>query len=171
MKKLLPILIILIAGVLGGGGGYFLKQAGSSSISDEAPVSEAENDSHAKKEKKKEKASHGKTESADAAYMKFGRQFVVPIVRGGKPQMMMILDINIEIDESDKESIYSSEPKLRDALLAELIKLSSDGVLASIVESPEAMAEAKSALLERARAISGSGAKDILILDIGVQEY
>jgi flagellar protein FliL len=178
MKKLLPIIItILIAGALGGGGGFFLKQTIALS-STEGAASEALDEAHEiedkkiKKIKKKEKKTdHGAPADNTAAYLKFGRQFVVPVVKGGAPQVMMILEISIEVDPSVAGDVYAFEPKLRDAFLAELMRLGSVDILANIIESPEAMANAKSSLLNTARTILGDGAKDILILGIGIQEY
>jgi flagellar protein FliL len=180
MKKLLPIIIIVIAGALGGGGGFFLKQTTSASATEEAAgeaadeghEKEAKNEKEDKKGKKKDKKSeHGAAADTDAAYLKFGRQFVVPVVKGGAPQVMMILEISIEIDPSAAGDVYAFEPKLRDAFLAELMRLGSVDILANIIEKPEAMVKAKSSLLNTARTILGDGAKDILILGIGIQEY
>ncbi|NOX83323.1 MAG: flagellar basal body-associated FliL family protein [Alphaproteobacteria bacterium] len=176
MKKFLPIIIIVIAGALGGGGGFFLKQATAPSSTEEA-AGEAPDEGHekedkkGKKKKKDKKSEHGAAADNDAAYLKFGRQFVVPVVKGGAPQVMMILEISIEVDPSQAGDIYAFEPKLRDAFLAELMRLGSVDILANIIESPEAMANTKSSLLNTARTILGDGAKDILILGIGIQEY
>ncbi len=177
MKKLLPIVIILIAGAFGGGGGFFLKQTTSPSTT-EKPANEATDEAHPdkddkdKKEKKKKekKNGHGPADT-DAAYLKFGRQFVVPVVKDGAPQMMMILEISIEVDPSLAGDIYAFEPKLRDAFLAQLMRLGSADILANIVESPEAMEKAKSTLLNTAHTILGDDAKDILILGVGIQQY
>jgi flagellar protein FliL len=176
MKKLLPILIIVIAGALGGGGGFFLKQTTSAGAPEETASQTADEghekeDKKGKKKKKGKKSEHGAAADADAAYLKFGRQFVVPVVKGGAPQVMMILEISIEIDPSQAGDVYAFEPKLRDAFLAELMRLGSADILANIIEKPEAMVMAKSSLLNTARAILGDGAKDVLFLGIGIQEY
>ncbi len=176
MKIFLPIVIILIAGALGGGGGFFLKQTTSPGATDvvaieATDVSHDKEDKKKKKKKKDKKNSHGGAADSNAAYLKFGRQFVVPVVKDGAPQVMMILEISIEIEPSLAGDIYTLEPKLRDAFLAELMRLGGAGILTKVLESPEAMANAKSALLNTAHTLLGDGAKDILILGIGVQEY
>ncbi len=176
MKKLLPIIIVVIAGVLGSGGGFFLKQTTSAGASEET-AGEALDEDHGKKDKKKKKKKkdknndHGAPAAADAAYLKFGRQFVVPVVKSGAPQVMMILEISIEVDPSTAGDVYTFEPKLRDAFLAELMRLGSADILTNIIEKPEAMTNTKSSLLNTARTILGDGAKDVLILGIGIQEY
>ena len=103
--------------------------------------------------------------------MKFSRQFVVPVVREGTPRSMVILDINIEIDNSLDESVYTLEPRLRDALLSRLLILASAGTLPQMLEDDEKMEAMKAALLETSRSIIGSAAVNVLILDIGIHSY
>ncbi len=171
MKKILPLVIILIAGLLGGGGGYFFKT--SSSPSDSKESVDEEHDDPEKKKKKKKAKGHGSPdkENETVSYMKFSRQFVVPVVRNGVPQVMMIFSITIAVEPSFSENAYLYEPRLRDAILATLLQLGSKGELTVITENTEMMASAKSALLDTAISIIGDGAREVLILDIGVQKY
>jgi len=173
MKKILPLIIILVAGLVGGGGGYFFKASSSPSDSKES-VEEKHGDPEKKKKKKKKKdKGHGspEEEGETVSYMKFSRQFVVPVVRNGVPQVMMIFSITIAVEPSLSENAYLYEPRLRDAILARLLQLGSRGELTVITESTEMMAGAKSALLDTAKSIIGDGAREVLILDIGVQKY
>lgn len=176
IKKLLPIIVILIGAIVGGGGGYFAKtqtaKAASSEVHAEAAGDHDEADKgHGKKEKKK-KGGHGAEEETGAtSFMKFSRQFVVPVVERGKPKSMVILDINIEIDNTLDESVYTLEPPLRDALLSRLLALSSQGMLPQLLEDSEKLEATKAALLETSREIIGEAALSILILDIGIQSY
>jgi len=171
MKKILPLIIILVAGLLGGGGGYFFKT--SSAPSDSKESVEKEHGGSEKKKKKKKGKGHDSPEGESEAvsYMKFSRQFVVPVVRNGTPQVMMIFSITIAVEPSLSENAYLYEPRLRDAILATLLQLGSRGELTVITESTEMMASAKSALLDTAKSIIGDGAREVLILDIGVQKY
>ena len=181
MSKLLPILIIVVAALVGGGGGFFLKMqsAPSAEASDEhdgehvADASEDGDDSHgsSKDKKKKSKGGHGESSDKAPTYVKFTRQFVVPVIEDGQPKMLMVFDINIEVDSSFSGSAYSLEPRLRDAILAQLFVFANSGVLLRVTESTEAMATVKAALLETVRKIMGDGAQEILLLDIGVQQY
>ncbi len=192
MKKLLPILIVIVALVAGAGGGFFLRLSAPAKASDaDAAAAEgetaahaaskgeeakadagdkkekAEKDSHGKKEKK---GGHGEEKSGGAVYMKFSRQFVAPIVISGKPQAMMILDVNIEIDPDVGDSIYAEEPKLRDAVLKVLLRQGATGALGSIFADPAVLEETRAQILEEARAIIGDGARSILIMDVGYQK-
>ncbi len=176
MQKLLPIIVILVGAIIGGGGGYFAKtltaNAAPSESHDEASSGhDAADKGHGKKDKKK-KGGHGAEEDTGAtSYMKFGRQFVVPVVERGRPKSMVILDINIEVDNTLNESVYTLEPRLRDALLSRLLGLSSQGMLPQLLEDVEKMDATKAALLETSREIIGDAAVGVLILDVGIQSY
>ena len=170
MKKLLPIAIIVVAALVGGGGGFFLK---SMTSSDKGEVVAAE-DSHEKPDKKHEKKSkggHGEPSEGISTYLKFKRQFVVPVLKDGKPEMLMVFDINIEVDSTFSDNAYSYEPRLRDAILTQLFIFANDGELVQITESTEALTKVKAVLLETARKIMGDSAREILLIDIGIQEY
>lgn len=177
LQKLLPVIIIAVAGVAGGGGGYLAKSMMSAKAAPEA----AEDSAHAGDEsghgekKDKKKSGHGGGHGAEQAsatnYMKFSRQFVVPVVHGGRPKSMVILDINIAVDGSYDEGVYSLEPRLRDAFLARMLALSGEGMLPEMLEDMDKLVYLKAALLEESRKIIGDAALDVLILDLGIQNY
>ncbi|WP_411819874.1 hypothetical protein ABFZ85_14525 [Hyphococcus formosus] len=181
MQKLLPIIVILVAAIAGGGGGYFFKMQSASKTSNDSSAEQIASDgdvSHGKKNdadhgKKKKKGGHGDSEEGKSSttFMKFGRQFVVPVIKHGQPKSMVILDINIEIDSSMDEAVYTFEPRLRDALLSKLLELAADDMLPQILENGEKMEATKQALLETSRTIIGDSARSVLILDIGMQNY
>ena len=170
MSKLLPILIIVVAALAGGGGGFFLKTKTSTDAVESAPAG----DSHAapaEQHEKKSKGGHGEPSEGISTYLKFKRQFVVPVMKDGRPEMLMVFDINIEVDSSFSENAYSYEPRLRDAILTQLFIFANDGDLTKITESTETLANIKAVLLETARKIMGDSAREILLIDIGIQEY
>lgn len=178
MKKLLPIIVILIAAIAGGGGGYFFKLQASQGKGEEIAAADGDHEEAADDhgEKKKEKkgghgGGHGKEDATDTVYMKFGRQFVVPIVENGRPRAMMIMDINIEVSNELGETVYAYEPRLRDALLSHLIMRAGEGDLPQMLEDTERMEETKAELLVIARGIIGDGALEVLLQDVGIQNY
>lgn len=170
LAKLLPVIVIVVAAAAGGGGGYFAKTMTAKSPDASAGDHDGEEKSKEKKDKKK-KGGHGDETSGATSFMKFSRQFVVPVVRQGRPKSMVILDINLEIDNSLDESVYVLEPRLRDALLAELLVLASQGMLPQMLEDHEKMEMTKAALLETSQEIIGDAALGVLILDLGIQNY
>ena len=171
IQKLLPVIVIAVAGIAGGGGGFFAKNMMSGGAS-AAPADDAHaegDDGHGKKKAKK--GGHGEEDSSGSTYMKFSRQFVVPVVRRGQPRSMVILDINIEVDSSQNEGVYALEPRLRDAFLARLMGLSAEGMLPQMLEDMDKLEYTKMALLEESQKIIGEAATDVLILDLGIQNY
>ena len=170
LQKLLPLIVIVIAGLVGGGGGFFAKSMMSGGGGDKEAAHEEDADGHGK-EKKKKGGGHGEEDTGSTSYMKFSRQFVVPVVRRGKPKSMVILDINIEVDNSQGESVYSLEPRLRDAILTRLLALAGEDMLPQMLEDVDKMELMKAALLETSREIMGDAALNILILDLGIQNY
>lgn len=129
----------------------------------------------AKKKKDKDKSKKGaKSKKGDAKnltnFMKFQRQFVVPIVQNGVPQSMMILDLHLETNQK-AEGVYLRESVIRDAILMRLLILGSEGALPKVLEDAEAMQYVKDELLLAAQSVIGEAAESILILDIGIQTY
>ncbi|WP_428408212.1 hypothetical protein [Hyphococcus sp.] len=171
LQKLLPIIIIVVAGLVGGGGGFFAKSMMAKGSGDKEAAHAEADDGHSK-DKKKKGGGHGADEDVGGVtYMKFSRQFVIPVMRRGKPKSMVILDINIEVDNSLNESAYSLEPRLRDALLTRLLALAGEDMLPQMLEDVDKMEYMKSALLETSREIMGDAALNVLILDLGIQSY
>ena len=176
LQKLLPVIIIAVAGVAGGGGGYLMKSmtAAKTPAGGEDSAHAETQDSHDDKKDKKKAGHGGGHDGEDASatnYMKFSRQFVVPVVHGGRPKSMVVLDINIVVDGSYDEGVYSLEPRLRDAFLARLLALSSEGMLPEMLEDMDKLLYLKAALLEESRKIMGEAALDVLVLDLGIQNY
>ncbi len=172
LQKLLPIIVIAVAGIAGGGGGFVAKSMMSGKPSDAGAHGEAD-DGHSKKEAKKggHGGGHGEETASGSTYMKFGRQFVVPVVHQGRPKSMVILDINIVVDGAYGEGMYALEPRLRDAFLTRLLQLSGEGMLPQMLEDVEKLQHTKAALLDESRKIMGDAALDVLILDLGIQNY
>ena len=178
LKKLTIPIVVLICAAIGGGSGFIAKTklpkaSAKNYVESDTPSSNEKQhsaDSQHSKNAKKSK-NYGKGASNTQSYMKFSRQFVVPVVENGTPVMIMILDINIAIDGELSESVYRYEPQLRDAMLSSLLALASEGVLAKAPEDKGSMSAVKASLLQSAHEIIGEGATEILILDIGLQSY
>ena len=181
MKKILPIVIIVTAAAVGGGGGFFMKMhmepTSSSTVKNmgegfEKTVPINEEKARKGNKGKSTKRKNGNSASVDLnAYIKFSRQFVVPIVKNGTPKAMIIMDINLNVSPSLAQSGYIMEPHLRDAFLSKLLIHASNGTLAGIIEESDDLLHVKNDLLETARMVLGEDVYDVLILDVGIQEY
>ncbi len=189
MKKiLLPIFMIIF--VIGGGvaGDFFKNRSSDNAVesTDKLEKKTKKTDGHGieksshKKDKKakknkghdKDKGNHGGAsyDFDEISYLKFKRQFVVPVMTHGKIDALVIMNLNLELNENAPENAYSLEPKLRDAITRELLALSNAGVFGENLTSSESYETVRSTLLSACEAILPKGIKDILILDIARQE-
>ncbi len=143
-------------------------------------------DQHAAKDKKESgkktaKDSHGgghggghgadsaKSES-DTGFMKFSRQFVVPVIAPSGVRSLVVMDINIEVPPGMEETVYTREPKLRDSMLAVMLNLSNRGAFDQNLLHERNLDIIRSELLGAARTVIGDDAQNVLILNITRQD-
>ena len=193
IKKLLfPIVLIAIV-VLGGVGADFLRNkvaGGGAEKQGEAAADHGKKEKKAKgdhskkdegdhggkkekKKKKKKKGGHGEEDSGDSGgamtFMSFKRQFVVPVMTHGEIQSLVLLNLNLELNESAPENPYMMEPKLRDAIMRALLTLSHDGVLSQDLTSAQTYDEIQEALLDATKTVLSDSIENVLILDLSKQ--
>ncbi len=187
--KIVSILLQVIgvsAGVLLG---LWLKAGGDADASadethqeDDAHGDEESDDGHGKKKKKKkkDKGGHGEESSghgdeggddSNSGFMKFSRQFIVPVIRTDNVNALVVIDINLEISPTSTQKSYSREPKVRDALLTALLRLSNEGAFGPRMLVPENTDHIRAELLSAAQSILGDDATNVLILSIARQDF
>ncbi len=127
-----------------------------------------------KKAKSKKDGKHGGgygDAAGDATgFMRFSRQFVVPVITRDDVAALVILDINLELDPSATENAYSREPKVRDALLKTLLQLSNEGAFGDALLEQENLDEIRARLLASAKTILGDDLVSVLILNVARQD-
>lgn len=190
MMKIVSILLQVVFVSLGALGGLWLKSGGDSASAENAEAhgdaDAAHGDDHGKEDKKAKKDKkkknkkddhggddgHGSSGSDDEfSFMKFGRQFIVPVIRSDDVNALVVLDINLELNPSAAERAYSREPKIRDAILSTLLTLSNEGAFEDKLLDEENMAQVRARLLTSAQTILGEDAIDILILSMARQDF
>lgn len=190
IKKLIPIVLQAVFVFGGVAGGIYLKSSGMlGGAKAEAHAAEGEDDGHAdaekdgghgesKKDKKKAKDGHGEAKDGhgeeqasgdDKGVIKFSRQFVVPVLHENGQSSLVVFDIGIEVPPGATEGLYTFEPRLRDAVLSALLKLSNDGVFDDQFFDEGNLVVLRSSLLDAAKTIIGDDAEQILILNIARQ--
>ena len=195
IKSLLGSAFLIVAVVGGAVAGDFVKnRPAGENASHEAKDSkkgahgkkdsDSKTDSHGKKDKKHkkdkkkdkkkgkgDKKGHGGGGALDGpSYLKFKRQFVVPVVKGRQIEALVILNLNYELDEEAPDNIYSFEPKLRDAIVRELLTLSDEGIFSNDLTTPQNYELVRSTLLKAGQDVVPEGIRDVLILDIARQD-
>lgn len=189
LKKILPIVLQSVFVFGGVAGGIYAKSSGMFGVeaaSAEDAHADEGGDAHADKKsegdhkdakdaKKSEKAKggHGEDgkEGADrtGGVIRFSRQFVVPVIHNDGVNSLLVLDIGIEAPPGS-EGLYSYELKLRDALLAALLKMSNEGRFDEDFIEKGNLAELRASLLVAAKSVIGDNAEQILILSIARQQ-
>jgi len=165
MKKLLPILLLLMGSGAGVGAGIYLRPAPT-----EAPmIAEGTADDA----EKTEKTDDGKGEKDSALeYVKLSNQFVIPIVRNRVVVSLVVLTLSLEVPEGTKEAVFKKEPKVRDSFLQVMFDHANIGGFDGSFTDALMLSQLRSALLEVAKRDLGEEAvQEVLILEIARQDY
>lgn len=154
MRKILPLLLGLIALAGGAGAGYVLRPA-AGGAGEEAP--------------EKDPAA-----AADPAlqpeYVRMNNQFIVPIVEGGRVVSMVVLSLSLEVAPGSSETVYAREPKIRDAFLQVLFDHANSGGFRGSFTDGQNLVLLRRALAEQARLVLGDAITDVLITEIARQD-
>jgi len=165
MKKLLPIVLLLIGSGAGVGAGIFLRPAPV-----ETPVAESD--------KKEDTGKSAKTDDGmgekDAAleYMKLSNQFVVPIVRDRVVTSLVVMSLSLEVPEGTKDAVFRKEPKVRDSFLQVMFDHANIGGFDGAFTDAQMLTQLRRALREVAQRDLGEDAvQNVLITEIARQDY
>ena len=193
IKKILGSALLIVSVVGGAVAADFVKHRAASEDT-EATKKGSKKDSHSKASKKDKADGHGKKDKKSdghgkidkkggskghgdlssmidgPSYLKFKRQFVVPVLKGNEIEALVIMNLNFELDGSAPDNIYSYEPKLRDAIVRELLTLSDKGIFGEDLTTPQNYEMLRSTLLEAGQQVLSEGIRDVLILDIARQD-
>lgn len=107
MNKLVLVGIVALGVVAGGVAGFVMKP--------ETPDAE---------EKRVEQP---KAPPGNFDFVRLDRQFVVPIIEDQVVRSLVVLELSLEIAPASSERVYAKEPKIRDALLAQLHLTAQEG--------------------------------------------
>lgn len=127
-----------------------------------------------KDDKKGDKAKDGGDEDKSAnnhVFVRFSRQFIVPVVQASGENSLVMLDINLEVSPSASETAYAQEPKVRDALLSTLLELSTEGAFNESFTDQENLADIRSRLLVSAQDVLKEDVHQVLILSLARQSF
>jgi len=157
IRKLIPVLLILVGLGIGVGAGLFLRPAPEVHAEDEGGAEHKAEDPDAEPEIPPE-------------YVKLNNQFVVPIMSDGRVISMVILSLSLEVEPGTSQEIYAREPKVRDVFLQVLFDQANAGGFQGSFTDGSNLILLRKALLEAATSIMGETVKDVLISDIARQD-
>ena len=153
MGKILPLLLALVGLGAGVGAGFFLRPAAETPAEAEAAAEHAP-----------------EHETAPPDYIKLNNQFIIPVVEGGRVSSMVMLSLSLEVKAGNSETIYSREPKLRDAFLQVLFDHANTGGFRGAFTDGSNLVLLRQALREKAASVVGDAITDVLITDIARQD-
>ena len=148
MKRIVPLVLVLIGLAAGLGGGIFLRPAAE-------PTAEAETEL---------------PPEAQPDYVKLNNQFVVPVIEDGHVTALVILALSLEVTAGGSEEVFLREPKLRDGMLQVLFDHANAGGFRGSFTDGSNLVILRTALLEVAKRVLGEMVSDVLIVDIMRQD-
>ncbi|WP_299607884.1 flagellar basal body-associated FliL family protein [uncultured Tateyamaria sp.] len=160
MKKLLPLILLLVGAGAGVGAGIFMR-----------PVPDLEEAAISEEMTEAPEIGGTAEDTSDREYVKMNNQFVVPIVNGDAVQALVVLSLSLEVPAGQKDSIYSREPKLRDSFLQVLFDHANVGGFDGAFTNANNLAVLRGALREVAQKDMGDQITDVLIIEIARQDY
>lgn len=166
MRKLIPIVLILIGLGSGVGAGLYLRPAQEAQVvsgDDGAPEGEASHEATPK-------ADAGHDAEALPEYVKLSNQFVVPIVERERIASMVILSLSLEVTAGSTEAVFQREPKLRDVFLQMLFDHANTGGFRGSFTDAANLIILRENLFDAAHKVLGDLVKDVLITDIVRQD-
>lgn len=181
LKKLIPVLAILVAALGGLFGGDLLRPQAKGDAGHAAPdamgheedaekeVQAASEDGHAAEADSAKSGAHGEEELA-TTFFRFPSQFFVPVMHGDRLDGMMVLTLTIEMPTDQQEAIFKQEFRLRDAFLRTLLIHANTGGFDGNYTIEPRMRRLREALMKTATEATGGIATDVLIEDIARQD-
>ncbi len=170
MKKLLPIVMLLVGSGAGVGAGIFLRPA---PVQEEAPLAEADAEAPAeetKSEKTEKKSDEGPSEGME--YVRLPNQFVVPLVEDERISALVVMSLSIAVVLGNEENVLELEPKLRDGFLRVLFDHASIGGFDGAFINNENLDVVRGKLRKVAKSVMGADvADDVLIFEVARQDY
>lgn len=167
MRKLLPIVLLLVGLGAGFGAGTFMAPPPPDCPADadaEAPLPEACEDPTDNADEAAEQ------EAAPTEFVRMNDQFVIPVLDDGVVRSLVVLSVTLEVAPGTTAAVFEIEPKLRDNMLRVLFDHANAGGFSGAYTAAGPMERLRRALLETARKVAGSNVREVLILDLLRQE-
>ncbi|HEY0213100.1 MAG TPA: flagellar basal body-associated FliL family protein [Paenirhodobacter sp.] len=171
MRKILPVIMVILGIATGGAAGWFLHPAPKAEVAAEACTEDCPAVEEAGDHTPAATDGHGAPANPTVnEFVKLNNQFIVPDIRDGAVASLIVLSLSIEVGAGQTEKVYTFEPKLRDALLQVLFDHANAGGFRGDFTTAGKMEELKRALLEASKTILGKDVRNVLVSDIVRQD-
>ncbi len=178
MKKLIPVILMLLGLVGGGAAGVMLRQPAPPAecppddahcVPGEAPEGDENTHAEAGAEAPVAEGEGATGEEGDVAaneYVALQRQIIVPIVNEDKVVSLMVLSLSLEVVAGATPLVYDRQPKLRDEFLEVLFRHANTGGFEGVFTSGEKMSDLRNALNGAAKKVMGDNVVQVLVTEI-----
>lgn len=180
MKKLIPVILMVLGLVGGGAAGIMLQKPATpaecppddehcEAVAPEADhAGEPEAGDHGETADAGEDAGgdHGDEAVASIEYFALQRQMIVPIVDQDRVVSLMVLSLSLEVSAGNTTVVYDREPKLRDAFLQVLFRHANTGGFDGAFTTGEKMSDLRHALDGAAHEVLGDIVHQVLVTEI-----
>lgn len=176
MKKLLPIVLLLLGLGIGGGAGWFLQPHAEPADAAEAADPHAQPDGHgAAPAAGADHASaaatgHYAPPLGETVTVRMPNQFVVPLITEGRVRAMVVIGLALQLEAGHAFSLPENEPRLRAVFLQLLFDYANLGGFDGVFTSGETLLGLRRTLREAARLEIGAELDDVLITELVRQE-
>jgi len=182
MKNIIGAICVALFAAAGGFGGQFLKS--DSGAKDDHAMEKEETshggghgeekgghgNDHGEKKKDSHGGGHGSALASDIQFFNFSREFIVPIMTNQRVESLVIININLEVESSVLDKLFSIKPKLRDNIMTTLVELSNDGKTLVEPTSVDSYETIRSVILTNLNSVVASGIENVLIMDLAKQD-
>ena len=161
MRKLLPLLLILL-GVGGGAAAGFLLKPQAEEVVEIDPCGEDGAPMPVSKAPE--------TDPGDREYVKMNNQFVVPTMAEGRISGLVVMSLSLEVGPGGQDLVFAREPKLRDVFLPVLFYHANACGFDGAFTHANRLDPLRAALRGVAVSVLGGVVSDVLIVDIARQD-
>ncbi|WP_170334643.1 flagellar basal body-associated protein FliL [Ruegeria arenilitoris] len=166
MKKLLPVIFLLVGLGAGVGAGVMLAPSGFKEAAKQVKAEKSKENSAKAQDDKTGK----KNKPSDYEYLKLTKQFVVPVVDSERIEALVTMSLSLEITPGMTEAFYAVEPKLRDGFLQVMFDHANTGGFDGAFTESDNLKVLRKALLETARRDLGDDVSQVLIMSVSRQD-
>ena len=163
MKKILPLIMLLLGTGAGVGAGVMLRPA-------PAPVPPL-----ADEPKETSPVEETITPAAGIQgreYVKLSNQFVVPIVQNERVASMVVMTLSVEVEEGQGQIVFDMEPKVRDVFLNVLFDFAAIGGFdGAFITNGNLDIITRNLTSAARKTFGGELISDVLIFEIARQDY
>jgi hypothetical protein len=162
MKKLLPIILLLVGIGAGVGAGLALRPEPAPV----EPTEAGESEEHAEKSAKGDEVGP----PTGREYIDLVDQFIVPVVNDDAVSSLILITLTIEAEAGSREAIFEAEPRIRGALLQTMFDHANIGGFSGAFTNSSKLDRLRKTFLEVAQKAYGDEITDVLIVQITRQD-